>query len=376
LTPLHQILNSPLIGGAAVIAIRLSAAAAQRDFQCTAWIPGNGPAADALAGQHIRTRFYNFEGLRGSRLRHLAACARMVPGFLGRHRPIVHVQNPTVFGLLRPALLAVRARSVVHFHIEPSDDEIAWALKWPPEHIVTCANYISARVRVRASARVTPVPVTTVPNAVDTDRYIAGDPVEARARLGFSTNRFVILMVANLAPHKGQATALQALAELSRRGVPAECWFVGEDRTEGRRYETELRALSAERHLDAHVRFLGFRQDAPDLLQAADAFVLPSRHEGLPLSVLEAQSARVPVIGSNIPGILEVVDDGRTGFIVPADDPQGYADRLQLLFQDPQRREAIIEAARAQVVREHGWASMEDRMFAVYDRMARTGPAR
>ena len=299
----------------------------------------------------------------------------MVPGLLGWPRSIVHVQNPTVFGLMRPALLAGRARSVVHFHIEPSEEEIAWTLKWPPEHIVTCARYISDRVKAHASDHGIPVPVTTVPNAVDTDRYVAGDRVEARARLGFSTDRFVVLMLANLAPHKGQATALQALSELIRRGVPTECWFVGEDRTEGRRYEGELRALSTERHLDANVRFLGFRQDAPDLLQAADAFVLPSRHEGLPLSVLEAQSARVPVIGSNIPGILEVVDDGRTGFIVPADDPQGYADRLQALFQDRHRREAIAEAARAQVVREHRWPTMEDRMFAVYERMIRVEPA-
>ena len=231
---LHQILASRLVGGAAVIAIRLSAAAANRGFECSAWVPGDGPAADALDRAHVRTRRYDFEGLRGSRLMHLGACARMVPGLVGRHRPIVHVHNPTVFGLVRPALSSVRARAVVHFHSEPSTEEIAWTLKSPPEHIVTCAKHIAASVTKHTSQLARPVAVTTVPNAVDTERFTPGDPAEARARLGVSTNRFVVIMLANLAPNKGQVTALQAIAELIRRGVAVECWLVGEDRAPGR----------------------------------------------------------------------------------------------------------------------------------------------
>ena len=72
--------------------------------------------------------------------------------------------------------------------------------------------------------------------------------------------------------------------------------------------------------------------------------------------MLEAQSAGVPVVGSDIPGIREVVEDGKTGFIVPAGNPVGYADRLQMLFQDRQRRRQITDEAAAQVAREHQWA--------------------
>ena len=374
--PLHQLLSSRLVGGAAVIAIRLSAAAAHRGFECSAWVPGDGPAADALDRATVRTRHYDFEGLRGSRLDHLVACARMVPGLAGWHRPIVHVHNPTVFGLVRPALGSVRARAVVHFHSEPSLEEIAWTLKSPPEHIVTCAKHIATTVREHTSQLARPVAVTTVPNAVDTERFTPGDPAEARARLGVSTDRFVVIMVANLAPNKGQMTALQAIAELIRRGVAVECWLVGEDRATDREYEKQLRAFATDQHLDGHVQFLGFRHDAPDLLRAADAFVLPSSQEGLPLSVLEAQAARVPVVGSDIPGIREVVEDGKTGFIVPAGDPVGYADRLQTLFQDRQRRRQVTDEAAAQVARDHQWASFEERMFAVYERMLTATPAR
>jgi glycosyltransferase involved in cell wall biosynthesis len=210
------------------------------------------------------------------------------------------------------------------------------------------------------------VPVTTVPNAIDLDRFVPGDRDAARARLGLATDRFVVLMLANLAPHKGQITLVRAIDELVRRGVPVEGWLVGEDRSADRQYEKDLRALVAERGLTDTIRFLGFRKDAPDLLQASDAFVLPSTHEGLPLSVLEAQATRVPVIGSTIPGITEVVEDGRTGFTVPADDAIGYADRLQALFADRSLRQTITDAAARRVSQEHAWTTMEERIFGIY----------
>ena len=129
----------------------------------------------------------------------------------------------------------------------------------------------------------------------------------------------MVLMLANLAPHKGQATAIRAVQILKRRGIPVDCWLVGERRTDVGSYEAELRQLCSALGVQDIVQFLGFRRDGPDLLRAADVFLLPSTHEGLPLSVLEAQAAHVPVIGAPIPGILEVVEDGMTGFVVPAD---------------------------------------------------------
>lgn len=333
---------------------------------CTAWLPGDGPAAQALDREQIERRTYDLDATHEGRFRRLAACARMAPGLFGLTRPLVHVHSPTVFGLLRPALLAVRARTVVHFHIEPSAEEIDWTLKSPPAHIVACAKYITKSIKAALDTRSISVPVTTVPNAVDLDRFIPGDVAGARSRLGLKTDSFVILMLGNLAPHKGQDTTLRAVDLLVRRGMTVECWLVGEDRTPGGQYERDLRSLCVDLDLIDRVRFLGFRQDAPELLQAADAFVLPSTHEGLPLSVLEAQAARVPVVGSTIPGILEVVEDGKTGFVVPADDFIGYADRLQTLFQNHALRNQLTEAAAAQVSREHSWSTLEDRVFEVY----------
>jgi glycosyltransferase involved in cell wall biosynthesis len=301
---------------------------------------------------------------------HLLACASMVPTLFSLERSVVHVHNPVVYRYLRPSLIAARARVVVHFHIEPGREDIWYSLKDPPHHVVACARYIAKKIEDVLRERGSAVPVSAVPNSIDLARFTPGSASEARERIGLTTARFVILMMANLAAHKGQVTALRALSRLKSRELPVECWLVGEDRSAGREYEQELRTLCSHLGLDDCVRFLGFRSDAPELLRAADVFLLPSTHEGLPLSVLEAQAAGIPVVGSTIPGITEVVDDGRTGFIVPADDDAGYAARIQTLLEQPELRRNITTAAAETVAREHSWPMLEDRMFEIYRSLA------
>jgi glycosyltransferase involved in cell wall biosynthesis len=363
---LHQVLVSRLVGGAGLVAIHLAASARRRGIRTLGWVPDSGPASEALDREHVAWRRYHLEAMRGSAVRQLSACAQMLPGLIGWERPVVHVHNPVVYRFLRPALVAARARLVVHFQIEPSKDEIEWTLQYPPDHVVTCARYIAAQIVQVLGARGTRLPVSAVPNAVDLQRFKPGSSTIARTRVGLPTDRFVVVVIANLSPHKGQATALRAMRVLKARGVAVECWLVGEDRSHGHEYERELRALCSELGVDHEVRFLGFRADAPEILRAADAFLLPSATEGLPLSLIEAQASRVPVIGSSIPGILEVVADGKTGFIVPADDAVGYADRIQLLVERRELRHELADAAAAQVRREYDWSTLEERMFRIY----------
>ena len=363
---IQQVLVSPLVGGATVVAIRLAASAQRLGIGTLAWVPGSGPATEALDREEVTWRTYALDAMRRGTARHLLACTRMLPGLVRTQRPVVHVHNPVVYRFIRPALVAARARTVVHFQIEPSAEEIEWTLRFPPDHVVACARYIAAKIIQVLGPKRRGLPVSAVPNAVDIDRFMPGSATTARDRVGLPTDRFVALMIANLAPHKGHATAVRAVQLLKVRGIPIECWLVGEDRSEGRDYERELRSLCSQLDVEERVRFLGFRSDAPELLRAADVFLLPSTHEGLPLSLLEAQASRVPVIGSPIPGILEVVEDGKTGFIIPADDHVGYADRIQMLYDRRELRRQVADAAAAQVVRDYGWSTLEERMFKIY----------
>ena len=131
---LHEILVSHLVGGAAVVALRLSAAAKARGWRAVAWVPGEGPAAETLDRAQVERRWYDLPALKGSAAPRLVACSRLAAGLFSLRPPLVHVHNPTVFGLLRPALMASRARVVVHFQIEPaaSDIEVSFpTLKYP-----------------------------------------------------------------------------------------------------------------------------------------------------------------------------------------------------------------------------------------------------
>lgn len=367
---LHQVLVSHQIGGAAAVAIRLASAARRRQLRCVGWVPGPGPASAALTQAGIAWRTYDLAGLRESALSQLIGCGRMLPGLVRSERPVVHIHNPNVYRFLKPALIACRARTVVHFHIEPTPEQILYALRFPPDHVVACARYIASTIKSVLGPRGERLHVTAVPNFVDMDVFRPGSSGEARSRLGIAADRLVVLMLANLAPHKGQATALRAVARLKARGLPIQCWLAGEDRTPGRAYEQTLRALCSDLQLDDVVRFLGFRSDASDLLRAADVFLLPSTHEGLPLSVLEAQACGIPVVGSTIPGIAEVIEDGDTGFIVLADDAATYAERIEMLFHRPDVRARIAASAVAAIAREYTGSIFEDRMFTVYRSLA------
>ena len=103
-------------------------------------------------------------------------------------------------------------------------------------------------------------------------------------------------------------------------------------------------------------------------MQAADFFLLPSTHEGLPLTVLEAQATRVPVLASATAGIPEAVQDGDTGFLI-AEDVSGYADCIARLLQDAGLRQRVTEQAYARTTREYNWRGFRGRVEDLYQEL-------
>ncbi len=147
--------------------------------------------------------------------------------------------------------------------------------------------------------------------------------------------------------------------------------FAGDGELEG-----ELRAEARELGLEEHVLFAGFRRDVPRLLAASDALILPSESECLPLVILEAMSARRPVIATDVGGISEAVDDGRTGLLVRPRDAEGLADALVAVLGDPERARSMGLAGRAKVAAEFSLEACASAVFAVYDELLSNGPGR
>jgi glycosyltransferase involved in cell wall biosynthesis len=169
---------------------------------------------------------------------------------------------------------------------------------------------------------------------------------------------------------------LRGLAEL-RASAPDLPWALaiagkvtlsGNVETEAR----EFRDLAAANSFADRLHLLGFREDVPDLLAAADVYVMPSLSEGLPLALLEAMFAGKPIVASEVGGIPEVITSGQDGLLVPAGDAGAIAVALRDLLRDGGRREQLGRAARERAESAFGVGSMTERYEALYARsMAR-----
>jgi len=172
------------------------------------------------------------------------------------------------------------------------------------------------------------------------------DP-EARARLragfGVPPDRVVVVAVSRLVRHKGYPELLAAMRE-----VDAELWIVGERLASDHGEDMEPHFAAA--GLGGRLRRLGYREDVPALLDAADIFALPSHFEGLPMSVIEAMLTGLPVIATDISGPNEQVLPGVTGLLVPPMRIAELAEALRRLTADAALRARMGAAGRARAL--------------------------
>ena len=174
-------------------------------------------------------------------------------------------------------------------------------------------------------------------------------PVVAAAA-GTAGDRQGFVTVARLVPQKGIDVLISALAQSSGAAKDWTLTLVG-DGPERERLEQQVQQAG----LQDRVQFLGFRPDPQTFLLQAGVFVLPSRFEGMPNALLEAMAAGLAVVVTDAsPGPLEVVDDGVSGFVVPADDPQALAAVLETLAGDPELRKRLGFSAR-ETLRQLDW---------------------
>jgi glycosyltransferase involved in cell wall biosynthesis len=129
----------------------------------------------------------------------------------------------------------------------------------------------------------------------------------------------------------------------------------------------QLRSIVERLDIESHVRFLGVRDDVPDLLAAADVFVFPSLFEGLGVSLLEAMSANAAVCAvSDAPPFDEIVEPGLTGSMFRSADSGDLAAAVVALLDDPDMREKMAEAARQEVEANYRIEDVTKRLEAMY----------
>ena len=180
---------------------------------------------------------------------------------------------------------------------------------------------------------------TTVVHGVDLSRSdsLIGRRAELRARvraeLVVDDDELLFLTVANLRPEKGYDVLLEAAKVIADRDLPIRIAAVGRGPL-----SNALHARHAEMGLGHRFQFLGQRDDVLRLLAGADAFVLASRHEGLPVALMEATSVGLPVVASRVGGIPQVLEDEVDALLVPPGDPGVLAQAMTRLASDPELR--------------------------------------
>jgi len=199
-------------------------------------------------------------------------------------------------------------------------------------------------------------------NGVDLTRYGPAPAARAAVRkaLDLPADGFVALTVAALFEVKAHADLIDAAAIVLRTHPGALFLFAGEGPL-----EQDLRDRAERLGVAKRIRFLGFRRDVPELLAASDVFVLPSQSEGLPVSVVEASAAGLPVVATDVGGTGEVVEHDRTGLLVPARDPERLAAAIGRIAADPEAARRMGAAGRE---RAHGRFGLEQ-MMADYRRL-------
>ena len=188
--------------------------------------------------------------------------------------------------------------------------------------------------------------ILAIGNGVDPARFSPDSDIRTtvRDKLGVGATQTVIMMTGRLVAEKGYPELIDAM-----RDVNALLWIVGArlDSDHAGPVNAALAHAESDPVLRERVRLLGYRNDVPNLLRAADIYTLPSHREGMPRSIIEAMMSGLPVVATNIRGSREEVVDGQSGLLVAVKDRRELAAALNRLVNEPETRKAMGNAGLA-----------------------------
>lgn len=227
-------------------------------------------------------------------------------------------------------------------------------------HIAVSEDCMAIRKR---REKVAPGKILVIPNGVSVPDDVSNRPHRDRLRreFGFDDRTFVMGTVGRVVAAKGYEHLLAALRIIRSRN-PRVVWLaVGDGDQRG-----ALEALADRLGLADAVVWAGRRGDVENLLEAMDVWVMSSIREGLPVALLEAMAAGVPIVGTTVGGIPDAIRDGRDGLLVPAADPEALAGAVERMMEDPGLAAALGASAHARARDMYGIASIARRIEDIY----------
>jgi glycosyltransferase involved in cell wall biosynthesis len=282
----------------------------------------------------------------------------------------MHLFGATLHGTLAAMPVTGMAR-VVSLHSDREDNllqRLAYPLLFSASHSVVGVSRDASRKMVGRYPELR-AKLVTIPNGINTSLYqIRVDRQRMLRGLALPRNARVVGTVGRLSREKGHDVLLDAFRILKGEVPEAFLVIVGEG---------DLRDFLMKRAtqlgIEASVRYLGARRDVPELLKVMDVFALSSLWEGLPLVLLEAMAAGVPVVSSAVGGVPEAVGHEREGLLVPPSDPEALAAALVRILTDSTLAEAMRRAASTMVQTNYRIEDMLARHETLYTSLRSTG---
>lgn len=207
--------------------------------------------------------------------------------------------------------------------------------------------------------------IVVIHNGVDIDRFAKTRESDAARRQKIGA-RFCVGTIGELAPIKGQESFLRAAAIVSSRRDDVDFVVAGEDKSRTGENQRGLQSMIDELNLRQRVRIDGWADDVVELLRTLDVFVSASRSESFGIAMVEAMAGGVPVVATMTAGAREIIDENKTGVLVPIEDEKAMAEAICELLDDPQRRERLAHDARRMVSERFSLDRMVDETEGAY----------
>lgn len=285
-----------------------------------------------------------------------------------RFRPQVVHTHTYALRYAFPYMLWRRIPAMVHTVHNLAEREIEWYGRWVHRlafrrGVLPVAIAREVADSVSRVYRIDDFPL--IPNGVPVATFRAPsiDRERWRKKVGFAPTDVLFVCVAGLRPQKNPALLLEAFHRGPASDPRAHLLFVGEDDL-----RSDLERRIGASGLQERVHLLGYRSDIPEILNAADIFVLSSDYEGNPLSVLEAMAAGKPVISTAVGGVPELVEGG-CGLLVPPRDAQALSKAMSYMLESPESRRSMGEASARRAVERFDLGVMTEAYEDLYKKL-------
>ena len=275
-----------------------------------------------------------------------------------------HEFRANVFGAIVAKLCGIPLVGTVHGkNYYPDHVKRRMAYRWVSTAATMVAVSEDLRRFLQERVGVHQDHIARIYNGVDMpERMSTKQVAQFRSDLGITPSEFVLGIVGSLYPVKGHAYLFDAFRSVLKLHPKTKLLVVGQGAL-----EDGLKRQVSELGIDHAVSFLGLRNDVPSILAALDLFVLPSLSEGLSVALLEAMSAAVPVVASNVGGTPEIVQDGQSGLLVSPENASELADCILEIVNNREKSKLLGERGRERVAKEFTTARMFHQYQELYE---------